>query len=178
MYYTTHFLTRSVIIPGIGLLFLLQFSILWSQNNVAFRHISKQDGLSQNSVFAIAQDRHGFMWFGTRDGLNKYDGYRMLVFQHQEDKPQSIISDEVRGLYYDEQEPALWICTPEGLSKYREGQEDFVNYHCSQAPPASQQAEIRCVYRDSNNRLWAGSDKGLYQYYPEQDSFMLFWPSH
>ena len=149
---------------------------IWGQNATGFRHINKQDGLSQNTVFAIAQDGHGFMWFGTRDGLNKYDGYRMIVFRHQEDEPESIISDDIRALYFDEADSTLWICTPEGLSRYQEEQENFVNYPGDKASSVSSMGAMRCVYRDTQNRLWAGSDKGLYQYHVEQDSFYLCWP--
>lgn len=175
MYHTTYSQIKRIIKLGIGLLFLLPPSIIWGQSHIAFRHINKQDGLSQNAVFAIAQDKHGFMWFGTRDGLNKYDGYRMIVFRHQEDNPKSIISDDIRALYYDEKESALWICTLEGLSKYREAQEDFVNYPCSHTPSASRRGAMRCVFRDTKDRLWAGSDKGLFQYHPEKDSFIQYW---
>ncbi len=160
---------------GIGLLCLFHISLVWAQRPTAFRHINTQNGLSQNSVFAIAQDGRGFMWFGTRDGLNKYDGYRMIVFRHQEDEPNSIISDDVRALYYDKKDAMLWICTIDGLSKYREQEEDFVNYP-RQQHSATNMGDMRCVFRDKNDRLWAGSDQGLYQYVAEQDSFIKVWP--
>ena len=50
-----------------------------AQERVAFRHLTIADGLSQNAVSAILQDRRGFMWFGTKDGLNRYDGYQFVV---------------------------------------------------------------------------------------------------
>ena len=52
---------------------------LAAQDRVAFRHLTIADGLSQNAVSAIVQDRRGFMWFGTKDGLNRYDGYTFIV---------------------------------------------------------------------------------------------------
>lgn len=159
---------------GIGLLSLFHISIMWAQSPTPFRNINKQDGLSQNSVFAIEQDGNGFMWFGTRDGLNKYDGYRMITFQHQVNDTNSIISNDVRGLYYDDKDGFLWICTLEGLSKYREEEEDFVNYPYQINSPSSRMEAMRCVFRDTKDRLWAGSEKGLYQYAPEQDGFQLF----
>ncbi len=143
---------------GLSLISLWHISLMWAQNPTAFRHINKQNGLSQNSVFAIAQDGYGFMWFGTRDGLNKYDGYRMIVFRHQADNPQSIISDDIRALYYDKVDSVLWICTPEGLSKYLAQREEFVNYPNPDGPFFPKMGAMRCVYRDSKNRLWAGSD--------------------
>ena len=53
-----------------------------AQERVAFRHLTIADGLSQNAVSAIVQDRRGFMWFGTKDGLDRYDGYQFVVFRH------------------------------------------------------------------------------------------------
>lgn len=160
---------------GIGFFCLFHLSFIWAQNPTAFRHINKQNGLSQNSVFAIAQDGDGFMWFGTRDGLNKYDGYRMIVYRHQPDNPKSIIFDDIRALYYDEVDSVLWIGTLGGLSRYVADREEFVNYPNPDVPLSPKMGAIRCVYRDSKNRLWAGSDRGLFQYHPAQDRFFYMW---
>ena len=61
--------------------FLLFSLEIFSQGNIAFNHLTVDDGLSQSSVTCIFQDRKGFMWFGTQDGLNRYDGYKFKVFQ-------------------------------------------------------------------------------------------------
>jgi len=56
-----------------------------------FEHISIDQGLSKNSVFCIFQDSQGFMWFGTEDGLNRYDGYKIIVFKHDPQNPASMV---------------------------------------------------------------------------------------
>jgi hypothetical protein len=66
-----------------------------------FERITVEDGLSQNAVLTIAQDRRGFMWFGTEDGLNKYDGYQFTVYKHDPEDPDSLSSSDVRVIYED-----------------------------------------------------------------------------
>ena len=151
---------------------ILAGQVLPGQESVAFRHINQRDGLSQNSVFAIAQDGSGFMWFGTRDGLNRYDGYRIIVYRHSENDPHSIISDDIRALYYDAYSQSLWACTAEGLSQYREATDDFLNYPAADGVAgALSGTAVRCVFRDSRHRLWVGTDGGLNRYVPEEDAF-------
>ena len=64
-------------------LFLLLPNLSFPQNDeIIFKHLSVEDGLSNSSVFAILQDSRGFMWFGTTNGLNRYDGYNIKIFNH------------------------------------------------------------------------------------------------
>mgnify|MGYP002335486930 CR=1 FL=1 len=70
------------------------YSEAWGQIN--FSYISIKDGLSQSTVFSIAQDKLGNMWFATYDGVNKYDGYAFTVYQHDENDPNSIANDIAR----------------------------------------------------------------------------------
>ncbi len=66
--------------------------------DLAFSKITINDGLSQGMVGAIAQDRHGFMWFGTKDGLNRYDGYTFSVFRHDVADTNSLRESNISGL--------------------------------------------------------------------------------
>ena len=85
--------------------------------NIKFKHISIKDGLSQSSVNTIIQDKEGFMWFGTQDGLNKYDGYEFTVFKHLVDDTTTLTNSYINclGMDYEEQ---LWIGTNSGISIY------------------------------------------------------------
>ena len=94
---------------------------------ISFVHIGLDEGLSQSTVFDIAQDKYGNMWFATYNGLNKYDGYTFTVYQHNEKDPQSLGCDIVRSLKTDE-EGRLWIGTYEGLSLYDNDKECFRNF--------------------------------------------------
>lgn len=75
---------------GIVLLILTTcFTQLHAQQQLNFRRITINDGLSQNTVFCIVQDKTGFIWIGTEDGLNKYDGYEFTTYKHENDNPKS-----------------------------------------------------------------------------------------
>jgi signal transduction histidine kinase/ligand-binding sensor domain-containing protein/DNA-binding response OmpR family regulator len=137
-----------------------------------FRHLDKSDGLSQSSVFAIAQDDEGFLWFGTRNGLNRYDGYRFRVFQQQPDDPFSLVNNDVRAIYFDGRTRSLWLGTNGGLSRLDLNTEQFHNYR-----PSSDQANgldadvVRSITRDPQGQLWIGTALGLLRYLPTTDSF-------
>ena len=78
-------------------------AFLLAQNQpVKFERIGLEQGLSQNSVRCILQDRKGFLWFGTEDGLNKYDGYRFTVYKNNPNDPNSLSNDAVNSIYEDQ----------------------------------------------------------------------------
>jgi len=60
-----------------------------------FEHLSLEDGLSQSTVYAILQDNKGFMWFGTQDGLNRYDGYQFTIYRHNPTDSNSLSHNEI-----------------------------------------------------------------------------------
>lgn len=140
---------------------LFTFCALQGQNEGAFRQLSKKEGLSQASVFAIAQDSSGFIWFGTRDGLNKYDGYQFYVYR-SDTLTNSIASNDIRILFTDRKDKTLWVGTNSGLSKYRSGTDDFTTFRYTESDSTSISCDIiRCLFRDSKNRLWIGTGDGL-----------------
>lgn len=141
---------------------------IYGQQEAIFRHFNKKDGLSQSSVFAIAQDESGYMWFGTRDGLNKYDGYRFKVYRNNPSKLTSLVSNDVRSLYYDAFSRSLWVGTLDGLSRYDEAKDAFVNYTNDKGLSSN---SIRCILRDSKHRLWVGTANGLNLYDVKKNSF-------
>ncbi len=75
-----------------------------------FRHLTTDDGLPSNSIRALLQDRRGFFWFGTAEGLARYDGYQVRTFRHSATDPQSLGSDRITSLEED-QDGMLWIGT-------------------------------------------------------------------
>ena len=89
--------------------------------------LGRGDGLSNLSVSAIVQDRYGFLWFGTQNGLNLYDGQKITVFRSSPFDDDALIHNLIQTMYYDEEEHFLWIGTYQGLSLFRIGTGDFVN---------------------------------------------------
>ncbi|MBK7377950.1 MAG: response regulator [Ignavibacteriales bacterium] len=77
------------------------------------KHLGIEEGLSQSMVNAIAQDSRGFMWFGTSDGLNKYDGYSFTVHTHNPYNSKTISGNSIKGIFEDSQ-GILWVITTDG----------------------------------------------------------------
>src|SRR5512135_3509324 len=75
-----------------------------------FEHLTIEDGLSQNAGLAIFQDRKGYLWIGTQDGLNRYDGYNFKVYKHDPDNPKSISYNSILSIAED-RDGYLWIGT-------------------------------------------------------------------
>jgi len=81
--------------------FLFFSSEFLPQSHIVFNHLTIEDGLSQSSVTCILQDRSGFMWFGTQDGLNRYDGYNIKVFKNDPGDSTSLTDNFIFSIYED-----------------------------------------------------------------------------
>ncbi len=104
----------------------LFLSVLLAYASLSFSHITVEQGLSHNTVFSICQDKDGNMWFATINGLNRYDGYDLKVFNHDDDDPHSI-GDNLINRVFLSQDGHLWIGTENGLSLYDADAEVFLN---------------------------------------------------
>ena len=83
---------------------------LYAQQEYLFDSITVEDGLSQSSITHIIQDRQGFLWFGTIDGLNRYDGYEFTIYKHDPDNPNSLPGNVILSIYEAPSEPGvLWV---------------------------------------------------------------------
>lgn len=92
-----------------------------------FKHLSVEDGLSQSTVFCILQDVRGYMWFGTTDGLNKYDGYKFTVYNNEPSDSTSISGNGITAIYQDS-DGTLWIGTSEGILNRYDRKTDTFNH--------------------------------------------------
>jgi signal transduction histidine kinase/ligand-binding sensor domain-containing protein/DNA-binding response OmpR family regulator len=133
--------------------------------NLRFTHLSVADGLSNSDVRAIAQDRQGFMWFGTwLGGLNRYDGYDFKVYKHDPQDERSLGGDSVWDLHVD-RDGVLWVgLSGGGLDRYDRETDSFVHYRHREGDPTSlPQDSVREVYEDETGTLWVGmaNDGGL-----------------
>ena len=146
------------------LTFTLVFFILVSnaQNKYAFKHLNVENGLSQSSVLSIAQDARGFIWFGTRFGLNKYDSQSFKVYNHDNSNEKSLSSPAYLSSLLALRDGTLLVGTQQGLNKYNEGDDNFDRYvHHNKDPNSISSSNISCIYQDKNGRVWIGTTSGL-----------------
>ena len=139
-----------------------------------FEHLSVVDGLSNNSINCILQDKEGFMWFGTNEGLNKYDGYTFTVFQpNPEDPARSFQNSRITGLC-ENRANRLWAVTEGGGLHEINKQTGLVTPHFIKTEKANRWNNQLSVYEDSKNILWISTFAGLARYEPENHHFTLY----
>src|SRR5258706_6324818 len=137
-----------------------------------FDHLNIEQGLSQSSVNVIFQDSRGFMWFGTQDGLNRYDGYAFKIYKPDPDVAVSL-SDRWITAITEDADGYLWIGTRQGgLNRYDPRLETFVRYiHADENPNSLNNDHINMLYRDQENNIWIGTPEGLDLYDKTQNNF-------
>jgi len=137
---------------------------------VSFGRFFNEDGLSHNTVWAISQDRTGYMWFGTFDGLNRYDGYAFKVYKHDPADPGSLVNNFILATHTD-RKGNLWIATAEGIDRYDPAADNFIHY---QPDLGSRHANyyVNLIYEDAAGRIWIGAQNGLNRFDPRQNRFV------
>ncbi|MDM8559696.1 two-component regulator propeller domain-containing protein [Candidatus Parabeggiatoa sp. HSG14] len=160
----------------ISIVLIIQSLLTYAQKqDIKFEHLGLEDGLSQSTVHAIFQDSHGFMWFGTQDGLNKYDGYQLTVYRHDPHDANSLSNNEVFTIYEDRQN-RLWIGTSNGLNQFDRQQNKFRRYqHDLDNPNSLSHNKIWSINEDKSGILWIGTGGGgLNQFFPSQNKFVHY----
>ena len=111
----------------ITLLFCSAVAVANPLATLKFERLTIDEGLSQNTVTVTYQDRQGFIWIGTTDGLNRYDGHQFRVFRHQPDQPDTISSNVISAIFEDSA-GVLWIGTDAGLNRFERHTERFRHF--------------------------------------------------
>lgn len=118
-------------IVNIALIIMISFSV-YAEKNYLFEHLTLRDGLSQSSIQAIIQDKSGFLWFGTADGLNRFDGYKFKIYLNNPFQEGSI-SDNSITTFYKDYKGNLWIGTASGfINKYDEEKDHFIKFNITE----------------------------------------------
>ena len=108
---------------------LLIVSIIQLYPNDRFSHLTINSGLSQSSGKAIVQDEYGYMWFGTADGLNRYDGYRIVKYYNSPNSKFSLPSNDISFLYSNPFDSVLWVGTQDkGPALYLRERNNFITF--------------------------------------------------
>lgn len=129
--------------------------------SLKFRRLAPEQGLSQSSVNAIAQDSQGYLWFGTQDGLNRYDGYTFKVYRYNPSDAASLSDNYIWRLLVDRQ-GTLWIGTYSGgLNRYDPARDNFLIYrHDPRDSTSLPGNNVSALYQDRSGVLWVGTWAG------------------
>jgi len=159
---------------AISLFLLLPATVFSFQQQIRFERISIENGLSHVQVTAITQDQSGFMWIGTVDGLNRYDGYDFVVHKSDPTDPSSLSDSDIRTIAEDNF-GNLWVGTRAGLNRFDRGPASFIRYlHDPTFASTIGSDEVNVVYVDHEGVVWIGTQAGLDRYDHATDSFTRF----
>ena len=130
-------------------------------NTIRFERISLEEDLSQGTITAIWQDSQGYMWFGTEDGLNKYDGIQFTVYKHDPEDPLTL-SDSYISAIYEDRNGDLWIGTRSGLDRFDRTTGTFTHIqHDPSDPNILGRTWVTAIHEDLQGRFWVGTIAGL-----------------
>ena len=139
-----------------------------------FEHLAIKDGLSHSVVRAVLQDRIGFIWIATQDGLNLYDGHRVTTFRHAPGDNNSLPSNFITSLAETSgpEGARLWIGTNRGLVAYDAARHRFTRYPHKPGDPGSPSHDfVQSLLVDADGVLWTGTSGGLDRFDRQSEQF-------
>ncbi|MDX1913036.1 MAG: two-component regulator propeller domain-containing protein [Saprospiraceae bacterium] len=157
--------------------FLLPAAAVFSQKQQEMEVLTVVHGLPSNSVEAIFQDRQGFIWIGTEDGLARYDGYDFKVFRQRPGDSLGLHFAQVTELFED-REGLLWVGSPFGLSRYDQVEENFYRIpEQPKLPGALKNQVMAMIHEDKAGKLWFGTaGGGMFEYEHSTQKFRQYFP--
>src|SRR5689334_4872256 len=150
--------------------------LCWPQlGNIRFKHISLEQGLSNSTIECIFQDNRGFIWFGTRDGLNRFDGNQILVYRYNPNDTNSISDNFIRCISQD-RSGAIWVGTSNGLNRFDAATARFTRFKNKTDNSSSISHNlITSICESSTGQLWIGTWGGLNLYVSGSQSFVRIY---
>lgn len=125
-----------------------------------FQHFTSANGLSQRSVMAIVQDKKGYLWFGTRDGLNKFDGNKFIIYRHDLNDPNSLSNNNIHAIYEDFT-GNLWVGTQNGLNRYNPAEDNFIRYKSGNNSNDLTGNIISDITNINKEVIWVATENGI-----------------
>lgn len=157
----------------LSIFFIGSITITKAQSEeIKFKNFSIKEGLSQSSVNSIIQDSKGFMWFGTQDGLNQYDGHSFEVYVNDLNDSLSISNSFIRQII-ETKDKNIWLATERGLSVFDGTKNAFTNYlHDENDNNSINHNSVFSILEDNQQNLWVGTEKGLNLYLKSKKVFL------
>ncbi|MCU4173836.1 ligand-binding sensor domain-containing protein [Carboxylicivirga sp. N1Y90] len=140
----------------LGLLISLPF-VHASNNSIRFKYLTIHDGLSLSSVYCVHRDSKGYMWFGTEDGLNRFDGSKFTIYNASANNPNSVCDKWIEKIYEDNL-GQLWFTSRAGLSCFNPATEQFKNLNSTNGLSND---TITCLLQAHDSIMYVGSVNGL-----------------
>lgn len=169
-------LSKLLLAGFFSLSLLLSNYSLAQEKRYYFRHYDVNSGLSQNSVFSIFQDSQGFMWFGTKYGLNRFDGQRWKNYTtDSKGKPEDILGNDYIHVIFEDQDGLLWLGTDEGIYLYDKILDKFSSFPYQTKDGASPSGIISSIAKDQSGNIWiAGNNQGIFRFNFRNKELVLF----
>lgn len=152
------------------LLMIGAFSAFSSADNIRFERISTHAGLSQQTVISIYQDSRGYMWFGTQEGLNKYDGVNFTIYQPKYNDPTAISSGWIYSITEDDL-GNIWVGTQNGVNVLDVETNTFSHFTAGSDYNSINDSVVRVVHKDRKGTIWVATRKGINQYIASEQRF-------
>ena len=151
-----------VVLTAILTIFFFNSIQLKGKVNYSFKHFNINNGLSQNTVFSIFQDNQGFMWFGTKDGLNRFDGSSFKIFRFS---PNGSLRDNSFHRILQDQFNQIWVGTEDGVYIYNPNNEKFIRFDTLAQNGEIINGVVSDMIMDTDGDIWMCiEDKGVYHY--------------
>ncbi len=130
-------------------------------DKMRFEHLTVEQGLSNSTVYSIIQDKAGYLWFGTPNGLNKYDGYKVTVFKNIPGDTTSIVSNNAGNVYLAN-DGKIWIGSwGGGVDVFDPGTNKAIHYtHHAGNPNSISDNRVQSIFEDSKGNMWLGTFSG------------------
>lgn len=139
-------------------------------DNINFKNITIEEGLSQSTVETMIQDSKGYLWFGTNDGLNRYNGYEFKIYKNNKNSKNSLASNYIIDIKEDDQ-GNIWVGTPGGLSKVNPKNDNIINYTTEKDKGNLSNNNVCEILITKDGSILVATDDGLNLYDKEKDKF-------
>ncbi len=166
---------RLLVILGLSILFLKSHPAIAQKSQMTFEYLTSDDGLSSNRIQTICRDHDNYLWIGTENGLNKYNGYQVVVYRHNANQSGSISNNSIHCLFEDSKDN-LWIGTYDGLNLYNPETDNFVVLKNKPTDTGTiSNNNVTVINEDDNGDIWVGTEfEGLNKWIPETKSFIRY----